>query len=70
MPARTPPARRPQQHRLTYPLTADQVESLDAMLETLFRATSNPQLLVPPTRDPHIVGAIWNNAGVLTLSAG
>ncbi len=26
--------------------------------------------LVPPTSDPHIVGGIWNNNGVLTISAG
>lgn len=29
---------RPQQHRLTWPLTPSQVEGLDTMLETLFRA--------------------------------
>lgn len=23
-----------------------------------------------PTVDPHVVGALWSNAGVLTLSAG
>jgi hypothetical protein len=27
-------------------------------------------LFVPPTADPHIVGAVWNNAGVLAISAG
>ncbi len=25
---------------------------------------------VPPTADPHVVGALWNNAGTLTISAG
>lgn len=30
-------ARRSQQHRLTYPLTPDQVENIDTMFETLFR---------------------------------
>lgn len=29
---------RPQQYRLTHPLTASQVESIDTMFETLFRA--------------------------------
>jgi len=23
-----------------------------------------------PTADPHVVGELWNNAGVLTVSAG
>ena len=26
--------------------------------------------LILPTVDPHVVGAVWNNAGVLTISAG
>ena len=26
--------------------------------------------LVPPTSDPHVVGQIWNNSGVLAISAG
>ena len=26
--------------------------------------------IVPPSADPHVVGAIWNNAGTLTISAG
>jgi hypothetical protein len=25
---------------------------------------------VPVTSDPHIAGALWNNAGTLTISAG
>lgn len=25
---------------------------------------------IPPTTDPHVVGALWNNAGTLTISAG
>jgi hypothetical protein len=24
----------------------------------------------PPTADPHVVNQVWNNAGVLTISAG
>jgi hypothetical protein len=27
-------------------------------------------LFVAPTADPHVVNAVWNNAGVLTVSAG
>ena len=27
-------------------------------------------LFVPPTSDPQIVGAVWNNSGTLTISAG
>lgn len=34
---------RPQQHRLTWPLTPDQVENIDTMLETLFKATRTLQ---------------------------
>jgi hypothetical protein len=26
--------------------------------------------LIPPTADPHVVGAIWNNSGTLAISAG
>lgn len=26
--------------------------------------------IVPPSTDPHVVGAIWNNAGTLAISAG
>lgn len=26
--------------------------------------------LILPTADPHIAGAVWNNAGVLAISAG
>ncbi len=25
---------------------------------------------IPPTADPHVIGALWNNAGTLTISAG
>jgi len=27
-------------------------------------------LIIFPTADPHVVGAVWNNAGTLTISAG
>ena len=26
--------------------------------------------LIFPTADPHVVGAVWNNSGTLTISAG
>lgn len=26
--------------------------------------------IIPPTDDPHVVGAIWNNSGTLAISAG
>lgn len=26
--------------------------------------------IIPPSADPHVVGAIWNNAGTLAISAG
>jgi hypothetical protein len=31
---------------------------------------TNLVVIVVPTTDPHVVGHIWNNAGVLTASAG
>jgi hypothetical protein len=31
-------------------------------------ATAN--VVVPPTSDPHLAGAIWNNNGTLAVSAG
>lgn len=40
--------------------------------EVTVTATYGPAPVLPnlPTADPHVVGAIWNNAGVLTVSAG
>ena len=32
--------------------------------------STDPHVLVPPTSDPHVVGALWNNAGVPTFSVG
>lgn len=26
--------------------------------------------IVPPTADPHVIGAIWNNTGLIVISAG
>jgi hypothetical protein len=31
---------------------------------------STPCYIIPPTSDPHVVGALWNNSGTLTISAG
>jgi hypothetical protein len=27
-------------------------------------------VIIPPGSDPHVNGQVWNNAGVLTVSAG
>lgn len=32
--------------------------------------TSTANVLVIPTSDPGVAGAIWNNAGTLSISAG
>lgn len=32
--------------------------------------TSNHGVWIPPTADPHVSGAVWNNAGTLTISSG
>lgn len=32
--------------------------------------TSSNGVWVPPTADPHVSGAVWNNAGTLTISSG
>lgn len=39
-------------------------------LGTQSPVTSLGGLWVPPTSDPHVVGAVWNSAGTLTISAG
>ena len=33
-------------------------------------ATSTANVIVIPTSDPGVAGAIWNNAGTLSISAG
>ena len=40
----------------------------DAIVMTVTNGV--PILTGVPTADPHVVGALWNNAGVLTISAG
>ena len=34
-----------------------------------FRTMVAAQFILP-TADPHVVGALWNNAGTITISAG
>lgn len=34
------------------------------------RSDGVPDHFIPPTSDPHIAGALWNNAGTPTISAG
>ena len=29
-----------------------------------------PDMFIPPTSDPHVAGAVWNNSGTLAISAG
>lgn len=57
----------------TGPVTADYMDNLtNALVETMrIRALDGfLKLSNTPTADPHVVGAVWSNAGVLTLSAG
>jgi hypothetical protein len=37
---------------------------------TIAQPSGGTLALIPPTTDPHVVGAIWNNLGVLAISAG
>lgn len=32
--------------------------------------SGSANVIVVPTADPHVVGALWNNAGTLSVSAG
>ena len=49
---------------------------IGAVAATTIVATGNATLpgtanvIVIPTADPHVAGAIWNNAGTLSVSAG
>lgn len=38
--------------------------------EIELKTTANGGIFIPPIADPLVSGAIWNNAGVLTISAG
>lgn len=43
---------------------------LDGTNATNTNATLAAMVAGLPTADPHVVGALWKNAGVLTVSAG
>ncbi len=38
------------------------------LLSTL--ANLSPSALILPVADPHVAGALWNNAGAVTVSSG
>lgn len=41
------------------------------LISTLLNLSSGSSLaLILPTADPHVVGALWNNSGTITISAG
>lgn len=42
----------------------------DAPSLTLSQPSGGILAVVPPSADPHVVGAIWNNLGTLAISAG
>ena len=45
--------------------------SFDTTTATVFTTTgANIVVTGMPTADPHVVGALWANSGVLTISAG
>lgn len=37
---------------------------------TISQPAGGTLVFIPPTTDPHVVGALWNNTGTLALSAG
>jgi hypothetical protein len=53
------------------------LQNLAAGLSAIAQALMSPARLGPavfmvglPTADPHVVGQVWNNAGIMTISAG
>ena len=42
--------------------------TISASGDATLSGTAN--VIVIPTADPHVVGAIWNNSGTLAVSAG
>lgn len=50
---------------VTGPVTATTITASGAA-----ELTSTANVLVIPTTDPGVAGAIWNNAGTLSVSAG
>jgi hypothetical protein len=43
---------------------------VDDPAQTITLTATNGTIMKPPTSDPHVAGAIWNNAGTLAISAG
>ena len=53
--------------------TETDIQTAAAVMDTYNDAMFVAQdggLFIVPTTDPTVVGALWNNAGVLTISAG
>lgn len=44
--------------------------SAKAHMTDVVMTSGAASVIIPPTADPHVVGAIWNNSGTLTISAG
>ena len=55
---------RPTQDQVTYE------NALNAYLKRLVAGFVPLNAAALPTADPHVVGEVWRNAGVLTVSAG
>ena len=43
---------------------------MEAVDIAIRRQATTSQYVILPTSDPHVVGALWNNAGTVTVSAG
>lgn len=52
---------------VTTPVTSAFYQALEDFLVNVISITDGGAL---PTADPHVVGKLWNNAGVVTVSAG
>jgi hypothetical protein len=57
------------QTRFTGPVLSDNGFVGDVVAETL-TTTSDVIMLDLPTSDPEVLGQLWNDSGVLTVSAG
>lgn len=58
--------------KITFPYTDGSVEgtiSVNSSGDMTFSATGDV-IFIPPTSDPGVAGAIWNNSGTLAISAG
>lgn len=56
----------------SYTLDVDGVNTFTGAVETtdLVLSSGAATVIILPTADPHVVGALWNNAGTITISAG